>query len=173
MIYSQCCSCLPSLITSLLPPGKTTNNPKAHVPWAAIASDPDRFLDDKELPDDTTIVEISKMRSASLTLCYAKWLKAQKQGKVPFQFKDVLQEDKRDVSRKRSRETKSGAQQSIDSEAQDKEDDGQRRKIQALTSDVGKPMAIRPPAKADIPPVPVDTNDEPDLPAEQSSTPER
>ena len=123
-----------------------------------MASDPDRFMDDKYLPGDTTIVEISKMRSAPLTLCYSKWLKAQKKGKVPFRFKDVLQEDKRDLSRKRTREGKSGAGKSMNSEADDSEDHSPRRKIQAGTSDEDRPIATLPPS------MPSKTNDEPEQP---------
>ena len=119
-------------------------------------TNPDRFLDDKYLPGDTTIVEISKMRSAPLTLCYAKWLNAQKKGKVPFRFKDVLQEDKRDLSCKRAREGKSGAGKSINSEADESEDDSPRRKIQAATSGQDKPITTP------LPSMPSNTNDEPE-----------
>jgi hypothetical protein len=84
------------------PIGKTTNNNKAHVPWAAITNNPDKFLDTKYLPDDTSIIEISRMRSAPLVLCYKRWIKAQKKGELAFKFKHVFPEDRRDDSRKRS-----------------------------------------------------------------------
>jgi hypothetical protein len=90
------------MLIFIWPTGNTTHNKKAHVPWAAITSHPDKFLHTRYLPDDTTITEISRMRSGPIVLCYRRWLKAQKQGDVAFRFKSVLPEDMRDDARKRS-----------------------------------------------------------------------
>lgn len=79
------------------------------------------------------------MRSAPLTLCYRRWLKAQNRNKVAFRFKDVLQEDRRDESRKRSRRDKSHLEKSDNSEAEQSDQDIRKRKIHALTSATGKP----------------------------------
>jgi hypothetical protein len=88
---------------SLLVAGKSANNAKAHVPWAAISQDPDRFIDLQYLPDNTTIAEISRMRAAPLLECYRRWRKAQKHGRTPFRFKFVLPQDKREHAHKRKK----------------------------------------------------------------------
>ena len=79
------------------------------------------------------------MRSAPLTLCYRRWLKAQNRNKVAFQFKDVLQEDRRGESQKRSRRDKSHSEESDNSDGEQSDGDIPKRKIQALTSVTGKP----------------------------------
>jgi hypothetical protein len=118
------------------PIGRTTNNNKAHVPWAAITNNPDKFLDTEYLPDDTSIIEISRMRSAPLVLCYKKWMKAQKKGDVAFKFKHVLPEDRRDESRKRSPSKTSKKRQlqvSEDEEASEEEITQAKKRVKLLS----------------------------------------
>ena len=119
------------------PTGNTTHNKKAHVPWAAITNHPDKFLDTQYLPDDTTITEISRMRSAPLLLCYRRWFKAQKKGDVAFRFKSVLPEDRRDDAKKRSGgkgSKKRGLDVSEDEETSDEKKLPGKKRVKMATS---------------------------------------
>jgi hypothetical protein len=63
------------------------------VPWKLIAEDPDKFFDPIYLPGKVELLEISKMKSGALQLCYAFWYKRQEEGQKAFVFKHVHSAD--------------------------------------------------------------------------------
>ena len=81
--------------------GHACNNPRAVVPWAAIALDQDKFLDAEHLPIDVHLVEASKMRLEQVKSCLQHWFDRQDGGDKPLVFKYVLPGDAANQSRKR------------------------------------------------------------------------